>query len=114
MAPRVYSRHSFCTAQLDANGKLYLSDRTPFRYQDFTDNISHTVAEGETLWHLAARYFADLPRPAGLWWVIADFQPDPVFDPTIALAAGSVLVIPSMQTVLTRVFAEDRRIEEQV
>lgn len=112
--PRLYSRHAFCTAQLDDAGRLYLSDRVPFGYRAFSDNALHTVGKGDKLWFLAARYFPALPRPAGLWWVIADFQPEPVFDPTVDLAEGSVLVIPSVRTVLTYVFAEDRRAEASV
>jgi hypothetical protein len=114
MAPRLYSRHTFCTGQDDSDGRAFLSEREPFRYRSLPDNLIHTVAQGDTLWHLAYRYFQPLPRAAGLWWVIADFQPDPVFDPTLALAEGSTLIIPSVRTVLERVFAESRRQEEVV
>lgn len=114
MPPRLNSRHTFCTAQADANGNLFLSEREPFVYQSLSDNILHTVAKGESLFTLAARYYAPLSRPAGLWWIIGDFQPDPIFDPTVALEENSLLVIPSLQTVLSLVFSEDRRIQETV
>jgi len=52
-----------------------------------------------------------LPRPAGLWWVIADFQPDPIHDPPVALELGRVLAIASVRTVLEEVFSERRREE---
>lgn len=109
MPPRLYSRHTFCEAVIDDAGRLYLTDREPYGYRDLPDNRTHRVAEGDTLQTLAARYFAELPDPAWLWWVIADFQPDPIFDPTIALAPGAVLIIPSVQTVLSRIFDEARR-----
>jgi len=114
MPPRLYSRHTFCTAQTDDNGKLFLSEREPFRYQELPDNSVHLVAQGDTLWSLAYLYFQPLPRPSGLWWVIADFQPDPIFDPTLQLAEGSYLIIPSVRTVLEKVFSESRRYEEAV
>lgn len=101
----------FCTAQQDAEGRLYLSERVPFGYLDLPDNRTHRVGEGDTLQTVAARYLADLPNPALFWWLIADFQPSPIFDPTIALAPGDVLIVPSIQTVLARVFSEDRRDE---
>lgn len=104
----------FCTAQADSLGRLFLSERTRFLYRSLPDNIMHTVAAGESLFTLAARYYAPIDRPAGLWWVIADFQPDPIFDPTLRLADGALLVIPSLQTVLTLVFSEERRAEEPV
>jgi len=114
MPPRVNSRKMFCTAQADASGRLFLSERSRFLYRSLSDNIMHTVAAGESLFTIAARYYAAVDRPAGLWWVIADFQPDPIFDPTLRIADGTVLVVPSLQTVLTLVFAEERRAEEPI
>ena len=69
------------------------------------------MKQGETLFSLAGRYFAALPRPAGLWWVIADFQPDPIHDPTLSLEVGQVLLVPSVRTVVEEVFSEKRRQE---
>jgi hypothetical protein len=114
MSVALYSRYTFCTAQKDEDGRLYLSRREPYRYRNLADNRVHRVAQGDTLQSLAARYFAGMPRPAGLYWVIADFQPDPIIDPTIALVPGSHVFIPSVRTVLERVFAEARRYEENV
>ena len=109
MPPRFLSRYQFCTQLQDANGALYLSERDPFRYQSFTDNIQHRVVEGETWQGLASRYYAALPEPDLLWWVIADFQPDPVFDPTIKLTPGSIVVVPSLTTVREQIFNEARQ-----
>lgn len=109
MAPRLYSRHALCEAVTDGAGRLYLTDREPYGYRDLPDNRTHVVGEGDTLQTLAARYYGALPNPAWLWWVIADFQPDPIFDPTVRLEPGVTLVIPSAQTLLTRVFDEGRR-----
>lgn len=114
MAPRLYSRFTFCTGQDDADGKTFLSEREPFRYTTLPDNTVHIVCQGDTLWHLAHRYFQPIKRAAGLWWVIADFQPDPIFDPTVELAEGTALIIPSVRTVLEKVFSEARRTEETV
>lgn len=116
--PRRYSRHIFCVGFHDdaadgtaGSGPLQLSEREPFGYQSFTDNREHVVAQGETLFTIAARYFASVKRAAGLWWVIADFQPDPIHDPTIALTPGQLLIIPSLRTVLEVIFSENRRLE---
>jgi hypothetical protein len=43
--------------------------------------------------------------------VIADFQPDPIHDPTLELEPGRVLVIASLRTVLEEIFSESRREE---
>ena len=102
MPPRAGSRYTFCNGVNDAGGLLYLTDREPYRYRDHPDNRTHIVAQGDTLFHLAGRYFSPLPRACGFWWVIADFQPDPIFDPTLALSSGRLLFIPSVR-VLTDV-----------
>lgn len=109
MAPRRFSRYSFSYAVQDAEGDLVLYGEEPYRYRDFADNREHVVREGDTLFTLAGQYFAPLPRPAGLWWVIADFQPEPIHDPTLALAPGRVLIIPSLRTLAEEVFSERRR-----
>lgn len=110
MPPRKYSRHTF-TLGITEDDQLLLTEREPYTFRVFADNRQHVVKRGETLWTLAGRYFASLPRPSGLWWVIADFQPDPIHDPTIELTEGAVLVIPSVRTVVEAIFSERRRIE---
>ena len=112
MAPRLNSRFQFTSGIKDADDRMFLTERTRFTYQDFNDNMQHVVREGDTLFLLAARYFQGFPRPAGLWWIIADFQPDPIFDPTIQLEAGRVLIIPSMRTVHEEVFSEKQRLAQ--
>lgn len=114
MPPRINSRYTFCSGLVDEDERLFLSAREPFRYRALPDNIVYRVAGGDTLWALADRYYQGLTRPAGFWWVIADFQPEPIFDPTIALQPGQTLIIPSLQTVSTLIFSEDRRDEETV
>lgn len=109
MPPRRFSRYTFTSAILDDEERLFLTDCEPFRFRSLPDNRQHVVKEGETLFSLAGRCFGPLPRPAGLWWVIADFQPDPIHDPTVALEPGRVLVIPSVRTVLEEIFSEKRR-----
>lgn len=109
MPPGNNSRHLFTTAQTrGGDQRLFLSDRVPFRYTDFADNRPITVKEGDTLQRLAARFFAPLGElplvsAANLWWVIADFQPTPIHDPTIRLVPGQRLIIPSVRTVQERI-----------
>lgn len=110
MPPRRYSRFSFCSAVLEGGG-LLMTEREPFRFRSLSDNRHHIVKEGETLFSLAGHYFAPLPRPAGLWWILADFQPEPIHDPTLTLEVGRVLVVPSLRTVTEDVFSEKRREE---
>jgi hypothetical protein len=113
MPPRRYSRYTFSEGILDQDGDLTLTEPVPFAYQDLSDNVTHVVQDGDTLFGLAGLYFDGLPRAAGLWWVIADFQPVPIDDPTIALTPGSTLFIPSLRTVQEQVFDERRRNEEE-
>lgn len=108
MPPRANSRYRHCRGVLDEHGNTALTEREPFGFRRFADNLEHRVVEGDSLWGLAARRYAALERPAGYWWVIADFQPEPIVDPTLTLDVGRVLVIPSLR-VLTDVILGDRR-----
>ena len=109
MPPTSKSRHLQTTAQKrEGDERLFLSDRVPFPYTDLPDNRVHTVTQGDTLHRLAARYFSSLGElpilsAATLWWVIADFQPTPIHDPTLSLVPGEQLIIPSVRTVQERV-----------
>jgi len=97
MPPRAGSRYSHSLGLRDAEGRLYLTDRDRFLFQDRPDTRVHQVCEGDTLFHLAGRYFAPLPRACGFWWAIADFQVPPIHVPTLALVAGKRLVVPSVR-----------------
>lgn len=113
MPPRVLSRYSL-SAAIDGNakpGSLILTDPEPFRFRQRSDNRHHVVKEADTLFTLASRFFRGLSeRPAGLWWVIAWYQPEPIHDPTVSPAVGSVLIIPSANLV-REIFAETRRVD---
>ena len=112
MPPRRYSRYTFSVARRDSEGEVVLSDPVPFRYRPFPDNRHHVVKSEDSLFTLAAKYFKGFERPNGLWWVIADFQPTPIHDPTLKLAEGRIVVIPSLRTVIEEIFSE-RRYDEQ-
>lgn len=111
MPPRINSRYSFTEARLDeVSSKLFLGPRIRFRYEDRPDNRVHEVKAGDTLWNLAARFYSPLNRlprysAAMLYWIIQDFQPNPIHDPTVRLVEGQVLIIPALATVIDRVLA---------
>jgi hypothetical protein len=88
---------------------MHLTEREPYRYESHADSRVHVAAEGETLFTLAGRYFAPLPRACGFWWVIADFQPDPILDPTLALEPGREVHIPSLRVLTDVILGEPRR-----
>lgn len=116
MPPRQHSRFALSTAvpsSADAT-KIVLSERVPYRYKAEPDTIQHPVKGGDTLYTIASRYYASLARPATLWWVLADFQPQPIHDPTIALVPGSTIYVPSLRVVLGDIFNESRRVTVSV
>ena len=111
MPPRPYSRFqlSAAVAGSKVSELLVLTERKPFRFKEYPDNIAHLVTAGDSLFSLADRYFSPLPDAALKYWAIADFQPEPIHDPTIALDPGSTIIIPPLRVVMTELFAEDRR-----
>jgi len=108
MAPLAGSRYSFTAGVRDEEGRLFLTGREPYAFHAHPDTRAHVVAQGESLFDLAGRYFAPLPRACAFWWAIADFQQDPIIDPTLELDVGRRLLIPSVR-VLTDVILSERR-----
>ena len=111
MPPRSGSRYTFCSGIRDAADVLQLTEREPYRFREHKDTRVHTVVQGDALWNLAGRYFAPLPRACGFWWVIADFQPDPIVDPTLELVPGRRVFIPSLRVLTDVILGEARRRE---
>lgn len=110
MAPYVGSRYSLCTGLQDGRGRWYFAEREPYRYTSkHTDTRVHIVREGDDLFGLAGAYFQSLHRGCGFWWAIADFQPDPIVDPTLALEVGRRLYIPSERVLTDVILGEARR-----
>lgn len=111
MPPKRYSRHELTTAIANSSGTRLLTDRVPFRYTERVDNFRHTVAASDSLFTLAGRYYKGFTkRPSGFWWVIADFQPDPILDPTLVLDEGRIIFIPSERTLREEILNPKRRI----
>jgi hypothetical protein len=109
MPPLAGSRYSFCQAFQDEQGRWLLTDREPYRFHEHADNRVHIVAEGDTLFELAGRYFAPLPRACGYWWAIADFQPTAIIDPSLRLEPASKIHIPSQRVLTDVILADPRR-----
>lgn len=108
---RADSRYALCSGITDVEGRTLLTERVPYRFRSRPDNRVHTTSEGEDLFRLAGRYFRSFERPAGLYWVIADYQPEPILDPTLRLAPGRRLIIPSERCVREEILSETRRRE---
>lgn len=116
MIPGRFSRYRFCGVYTDARGRRFFGPRPKFTFRDLPDNRMHPVEDDDTLHRLAHRYFPGLgppaldgePRPAELFWVIGDFQPEPIFDATVRLDSGRVLIIPSMAVVQGQILSDAR------
>ena len=84
----------------------YFGTREPITFTDDRNNIIHIVEPGDTLESLAEQFFDAYPDAANMWWVLAEFQPTPIQDPTLRLRPGSMLVIPSNTVVQNFVAVE--------
>ena len=106
---KAYSRFRNCFETVDENGAMFTVDDTPYAYVDLSDNTTYEVNSGDTWWTIADKVFAPLDYSFRLWWVIMDFQPTPYLDPTVMPPVGTVLYIPSVRTVTTKVLSPERR-----
>jgi hypothetical protein len=77
--------------------ELSLGPRDRFLYTDVEGIIPHVVSDGDNLWSLAAKYYgSEQEDETNYWWVIAEFQPKPIIDPTLRLEAGIIILIPPL------------------
>jgi len=91
--------------------RLVLRDRTPFTFRDDERNINHTALDDDTWWSLAARYYLQISdRPSGLWWVIKDYQPTPVVDPTLTIRQDTLVIVPHPVMVITEILGTEREV----
>lgn len=118
MPPRSkFSRHALVVGIQDDNNRVFLSDREPFTYKELPDTEHYIVKQTDTMMRIAGRKYRGMLRPAGLWWVIADFQigapgwEEPPSDPTLELALGAILFLPSQRVVQEDIISERRRDE---
>lgn len=112
MPPGRLSRHLFTRAIQLPDSTIILTDREPYGFRELEDTERITVKERDHLYGLAGFHFnvAGIERPSDLWFVIADFQPAPIFDPTIRLTPGSTIHIPSIRVLFEEIFSEARRV----
>jgi hypothetical protein len=109
MPPGPNSRHLIApmVTRVD-DGLTFVLDREPFRFVPRPDNRRVVVEEGETWHNLAATHLQPISRAQDLWWVICDFQPTPVLDPTQQPIPGSVVFIPSPEFVQGTILSDSR------
>lgn len=102
MPPQASSRTRFCSAILDEDDDLILTDPEPYTTPQ-RDDITTTVGDGDSLNLLAFRYYGR----ADHWWAVADRAG--VYDPTLRLDPGSKVTLPSRRTVNEEILNESRR-----
>jgi hypothetical protein len=113
MPPMDNSRYRHSTVFTDTDRRSFLTEPAPIPYVQSRDNTVHIVQAGERLQDLAQRYYADFGDDtfpaAAFWYVIAKFQPVPIVDPTLRLAAGTRLYIPSKRYLAALIRDRSRR-----
>jgi len=95
------SRYKYTDRRLQPSGDdqtelVYFSTRESVKYASDTENQMYTVKAGDTLQNLAQKFFDGFQTPAQLWWILAEYQNPPIFDPTLKLEVGKILVVPSV------------------
>lgn len=104
-----FSAYQLSYETYDSKARLFTTEYEPYPYEDLPDNMEHTVMEGETWDDIANAYWSPIFQAGALWRFIADFQPTPVIDPFLKLQANTVVVVPSRNTLYTKILDLDRR-----
>lgn len=91
------SRYLLSDLVLSEDQELYTSLRDRITYDDIEDVLAYSVKDGDTLHSVATKFYGQ--DGATFWWAIADFQPDPINDPTVKLVSGQILFIPPLAEV---------------
>jgi hypothetical protein len=100
----IESRYYAVDTYVAWTGDILLGEYEPFRYVERVDNIVHEAVVGDSWFNLAQRYYWMISnRACGLYWVVCDFQPTPVVDPTLAIAPGTTIYLPSPATVRSEI-----------
>jgi hypothetical protein len=95
------SRYNLGELYKDASNRSYTGLRGRILFADTDDIVPHVIEAGDTLWSLADRYYGGLiDNDVNYWWAIADFQPEPINDPTIMLVPGQIILIPPLETIV--------------
>lgn len=95
------SRYNLADLYKDSSNRSYTSLRGRVFFDDVEGTVPHVVEDGDTLWSLADRYYGGLiDDDVNYWWVIADFQPEPINDPTIKLEKGQIILVPPLELIM--------------
>jgi hypothetical protein len=112
IVPSTLSVYRFCQAYEAPDGRKYLTDIQPFLFEELTDTTPHVVVGEQRIEDVAAIHYQVYGEEAYLLGqVLAQFQPEPLFDPTVPLVAGSTVFVLSLRAIEERVFAESRRLD---
>lgn len=106
------SRHNFAKRYVFTESKIFREPRRRINFVERTDSRLYTIKQGDSLFNLAHRFYRSFDRPAGLWWVLMDFNN--IADPTQNLTPGDTIVIPSDDFIREQVFVPPRDFIEGV
>ena len=94
------SRYRTARRFIDDKNRRFIGVRRNVQYVDDPGNRIHIVKRGETLESIAHKRLPGFGgRSSDLYWILAEFQPNQILDPTQRLQPGQVIVIPSEELV---------------
>jgi len=87
-------RHANIIQNEDSTIVFTLPERVGYEYDD--DITIHIVSDGERLYDIAQFHYKDTAiAPWDLWDMLAQFQPEPILDPSVPLPSNMEIYIPS-------------------
>lgn len=97
-----------------SDGLTFMLDREPLYFQPRSDNKRIVAEKGDTWWSLAAKHLSALRNPEQFFWVLCDYQPTPILDPTVDPTPGAIVFIPDEDFFMSTYFADSRRDQDTI
>ena len=95
-AAQFRSRYAAAEIFIEADGRTSTGLPPPVYYVDRADTIVYRADVGDSWARIASRHYRGIHRrPEHLWWVLCNFQPQPVLDPTVPPQPGDLVHVPA-------------------
>lgn len=94
LGPNSRYRLSFVVSDEVRGIRYNLLRRERVSFDSNAENRLYQAQSGENSFAVAAKHFRRYARPASLFWLVCEYQPTPILDPTTDLGGRTIYIPP--------------------